>query len=77
MEAEIKPNPNDINAPSKNDIAGFKPSKEVTWDPEDQSRFDTWDFFDKNLWCSVEAPFRIKNKKEITAGGGGGCCTIA
>ena len=75
----IVPNPNDINAPSKKDIEGFKPSKEVTWDPADQERFAGWDFFDKDLWCSYEAAFRIDNRKEIAGGGGGGggCCVIA
>jgi len=79
MDAELKPNPNDINAPSKKDIEGFKPSKEVTWDPEDQDRFKEWDTFDKTIWLGYEALFRIKLKNEVggAAGGGGGCCTIA
>ena len=79
MDAEIKPNPNDINAPSKKDIEGFKPTKEVAWDPEDQDKFKDWNFFDKQIWYRYEAWFRIEKKKEIKAdgAGGGGCCTIA
>jgi len=79
MVAEIQPNPNDINAPSKKDIEGFKPSKDVTWDAADQDRFAAWDTFDKKLWLGTEACFRIEKKKEIAGGGGGGggCCVIA
>lgn len=78
FDAEIKPNPNDINAPSKKDIEGFKASKAVTWDPEDQAKFANWEHFDLNLWYD-EATFRITKKKEIggKGGGGGGCCTVA
>ena len=53
-DAEIKPNPNDINAPSKNDIEGFKASKAVTWDPEDEARFADWSHFDKQIWYGSE-----------------------
>jgi len=78
LEAEIKPNPNDINAPSKKDIEGFKPSKEVTWEPDDQARFSDWNFFDKEIWGKYEALFRIEKKMELAGGGGGGgCCVIA
>jgi len=77
LEAEIKPNPNDINAPSKKDIEGFRPSKEVTWDPDDQDKFKEWDYFDKEIWAR-EAIFRMNAKKELSGGGGGGgCCVIA
>ena len=79
LDAEIKPNPNDINAPSKKDIEGFKASKAVTWDPDDQAKFASWDFFEKDLFYG-ECTFRINNKREIKGGaaaGGGGCCTIA
>ena len=79
MEAEVKPNVNDINAPSKSDIDGFKKPKGVDWTDEDQAAFKEWDYMDEQLWLKYEAPFRIKSKKEIEkgGGGGGGCCVIA
>ena len=59
MDATIKPNPNDINAPSKNDIAPFVKPKDVTWDDADQAKFDSgWDFFDPKLH-GAEAIARI------------------
>jgi len=79
MEAEVKPNPNDINAPSKGDIASFAKPKDVDWTEEDQAAFSSWEFFDKELWYK-EAIGRMKTRKEISregGGGGGGCCTIA
>ena len=79
MEADIKPNPNDINAPSKNEIPPFVKPKDVEWTSEDQAKFSDWNYMDKELWMT-EAMFRIKKKKEIKGmggGGGGGCCTIA
>lgn len=78
MEAEVKPNVNDINAPSKNDISDFKKPKDVEWGPDDQKAFEQWTFFDKDLWYK-EAVGRMKNRKEISGGGGGGggCCTIS
>lgn len=80
MPAEIVPNPNDINAPGKSEIAAFKKPKDVDWTPEDEKAFDDWDTFDKRLWYN-EAIGRMKNRKEISreggGGGGGGCCTIA
>ena len=77
-EAEIKPNPNDINAPGRNEIAPFKKPDDVEWTSEDQKAFDDWTFFNKTLW-QEEAIFRIKKKKELGGGGGGGggCCVIA
>jgi len=79
MDAEVKPNVNDINAPSKSEIDGFKKPKDVQWTDEDQAAFKEWDYMDVELWYKYEAPFRIKSKKEIdkSGGGGGGCCTIA
>jgi len=78
MEVPIKPNPNDINAPSKKDIDEFKPPKDVSWDPDDEKMFDKWTMVDGTVW-EHEACFRIAKKKEIGGGGGGGggCCTIA
>ena len=38
MEAVYKPNPNDINAPSKKDIEAFKAPKDVKWEAEDEVR---------------------------------------
>jgi serine/threonine kinase 32 len=78
-DPEIKPNPNDINAPSKNEIEAFKKPKDVDWTSEDQAKFADWEFMNKDAWMD-EAIFRIKKKKEIKGsggGGGGGCCTIA
>ena len=78
MGAEVKPNVNDINAPSKSEIDGFKKPKDVEWTDTDQAQFAGWDYTDDQLWLKYEAPFRIKSKKEIAGGGGGGgCCTIA
>lgn len=79
IDAEVKPNVNDINAPSKSDIDAFKKPKGAEWSDEDQSAFKDWDYTDADLWLKYEAPFRIKSKKEIEkgGGGGGGCCTIA
>jgi len=80
MEAPIKPNVNDINAPSKADIGKFDRVKDVEWTDDDEKQFDTWQYMDKELWHD-EAIFRMKNRKEIPieggGGGGGGCCTIA
>jgi serine/threonine protein kinase len=81
MEALVKPNVNDINAPSKSEIAAFTKPKDVDWTAEDQQAFKDWPYFDKDLWFK-EAIGRAKNWKEIPTvagegGGGGGCCTIA
>jgi len=79
MTPPIKPNPNDINAPSKKDIEEFKPPKDVSWDADDEAKFSDWTMVDGKVW-EHEAIFRIKAKKEIGGGGGGGgggCCTIA
>ena len=77
MEAPIKPNVNDINAPSASEIEAFKPPKDVQWTPEDQARFDNWDFIDTKLW-QQEACARMRKKNEVGGKpGGGGCCTIA
>ena len=78
MEAMVKPNVNDINAPSKNEIAAFKKPKDVEWTSDDQSAFASWDYMDQELWYD-EAMFRVRKFKEIPppGGGGGGCCTIA
>lgn len=75
MKVPIEPNPNDINAPSKDEIAAFKKPKDVEWTDADQAQFKSWDYMDKELWYD-EAIFRIKKYKELTKGGGG-CCTIA
>jgi len=80
MEPDVKPNVNDINAPSKSEIDKFIKPKDVEWTAEDQKAFDSWSYFDKELWYK-EAVGRMKNRKEISreggGGGGGGCCTIA
>jgi len=78
MEAIYKPNPNDINAPSKKDIEAFKAPKDVSWEAEDEEKFKKWSYMNKELWFE-EAEFRIGSKKEIGGGGGGGggCCVIA
>ena len=44
MDAAIKPNVNDINAPSAKEIDAFKPPKDVEWTPDDQAKFATWDY---------------------------------
>lgn len=79
IDAEIKPNPNDINAPSRSEVEAFKKPKDVEWTAEDEKAFDDWNFFNAELWQD-EAIFRIKKKGEIKGaggGGGGGCCTIS
>ena len=65
MDAPIKPNVNDINAPSKGDIDAFKPPKDVTWEADDQAKFASWDYMDKEIW-QQEAIARIKKRKELT-----------
>jgi len=76
LEPEYKPNPNDINAPSKNEIAAFKKPKDVEWTDADQAAFASWEFFNEGAW-NHEILFRVKKYKELGGGGGGGCCTIA
>ena len=49
LEAPIKPDVNDINAPSAKEIAPFVRPKDVTWDPEDQAKFDQFLFMDPEL----------------------------
>lgn len=84
MEAEIKPNPNDINAPSKSEIAKFVDPKDVEWTAEDQADFADWDTYSVEMFLNEEAIFAIDKKDEdakkvlgVSAGGGGGCCVIA
>jgi len=83
MEAEIKPNPNDINAPSKSEISAFKDPKDVDWTDDDQAAFNDWDYYGPNMFLSEEAVFAIDKKDKAskaalgTSGGGGGCCVIA
>ena len=79
VDAEIKPNPNDINAPSRSEVDAFKKPKDVDWTAEDEKAFDNWNFMNAGLW-QEEAIFRIKMKGEIKGmggGGGGGCCTVS
>ena len=88
MPAPIQPNINDINAPSKKDIAPFVKPKDVTWDAADQAHFDRWEFMDPELQ-SAEAIYRIKKRNELVqpfaadglkvvkeTSGGGGCCSL-
>ena len=49
MDSPIKPNVNDINAPSANDIAAFVPPKDVKWESEDREKFNEWEFMDTEL----------------------------
>ena len=77
MDSPIKPNVNDINAPSSKDISDFKPPKDITWEDADQERFKNWNMMDVEIWQD-EAIARIKKRGEIVkgAGGGGGCCVV-
>lgn len=76
LPVPIEPNPNDINAPSKSEIAAFKKPKDVDWTDDDQKDFASWDFMNKEMWAD-EAMFRIRKYKDLSGGGGGGCCVIA
>jgi hypothetical protein len=65
MNAPIKPNVNDLNVPDKKDIAPFEKPKDVTWEPEDQAKFASFDFMDVELHGD-EAIARIKKRKELS-----------
>ena len=89
MEAPIKPNVNDINAPSKSEIEAMKPPKGITWDPEDQAHFHSWEHQNRDL-MGDEAICRIRKRNELAAAlsadglkmveekpkSGGGCCCM-
>jgi len=79
FDAPFKPNVNDINAPSKDDIDAFKDPKDVTWGPEETEMFKSWEFFNSKGFEAEEVPHRIKKFKELSGGGGGGggCCTVS
>jgi len=84
LDAEIKPNPNDINAPSKSEIDNFKDPKGVEWTDADQAYFSTWDYYNPAIFLSEESVFAIEMKDKASkaalgtsGGGGGGCCAIA
>jgi len=74
MEAPIKPDPNDINAPSADEIGGFKDPADVTFEASDQEKFKNWPFMNPGLWREEMA--KDLKKGGSNAGGGGGCCTI-
>ena len=69
IDAPIKPNVNDINAPSAKDIAAFVPPKDVAWESDDQARFAGWDYMDVELFGD-EAIARIRKRKELAKLGG-------
>lgn len=72
----LVPNPNDINAPSKNDVAGFKKPKDVDWTPDDEAKFKEWEFMNKEIWYD-EAMFRIKKYQEVGPKPAAGCCVVS
>ena len=91
LEAPIKPNVNDINAPSKNEIAPFVKPKDVTWEASDEALFTNWDYACDSERHGFEAIYRIRKRKElvealaadglkpvltVSGGGGGGCCGL-
>jgi len=79
FKPKLVPDPNEINAPSRDEVAGFKAPDGVTWDPPDQEQFSKWDYCGELGWQS-EAVFALEKNKEldgVAQGGGGGCCTIA
>ena len=52
VDAPIKPNVNDINAPSAKDIAAFVPPKDVTWEAADQAKFADFGY-GRPLYCPL------------------------
>jgi serine/threonine protein kinase len=91
MPAPIQPNINDINAPSKKDIAPFVMPEDITWEAEDEAKFHDWEFMNPAKH-GVEAIGRIKKMKDAVQAlaaddikwvkpadakpAGGGCCSL-
>jgi len=80
LEAKIVPNPDQLNVPSKSEIAAFEPPKDVEWGDDDQAKFATWDYFGAEAY-NEEIKFRLLKVgglgQSAGGGGGGGCCEIS
>jgi G protein-coupled receptor kinase len=76
----LVPDPNEINAPTRDEVAGFKAPDGVTWNDDDQKNFASWDYAGEVGWHNEAVKLLEKNKElegGVATGGGGGCCTIA
>ena len=77
---KLVPDPNEINAPSRDEVAGFKAPDGVVWGDDDQKSFTTWDYAGPYGFQNEAVKMLEKNKElegGVQTGGGGGCCTIA
>ena len=79
MAPKLVPDPNEINAPSRDEMRVLKAPEGVTWDEEDQRAFASWDYVGEASW-EDEAIRMLEKNKELEGGsataGGGGCCVL-